>query len=487
MGRPRPRRRLSGSLRWPDEPAHHVPRRSARTAPGRRCAALVARWSSARAGRLLTGTPPSPDRPSTTVRVAVLPAERARALRSPREDALAALLAARAAAVRDHDRAAFAATLDDPTSGFGLRQLAQYDALAQLPLGTFSYGTPEPAPALSAERVAQLGPDAWVSRVAGRYSLAGFDTAPARVRVLLHRGAARQPAGGWSTTPTAAPRCSCGTCPKFTVVRSATTLVVGSRSGEPAASLPRPRRPRRQAGRGRLDRRPGTAALVLVVPATRRADGRAGRCRTRTQRRPGRGRDRRPVRPPGPGRGRPGGGQPRCLRDARSPAGKQVVVTHEATHVAIRATTNRPVPLWLSEGMADYVGYRDIGATRSRGRRRPARPGPRRQGSRGSLPAAADFDPARTTIAPSYNAAWLAVTRIVDRFGARRPGEVLPRGGRPTRRPTRSDPDATSPRLGRLRTRRPPSPRCWRYRAWQADRSPADLGRATLRARSAAG
>ena len=33
-----------------------------------------------------------------------------------------------------------------------VRQLELFDSLAQLPLGTFDYGTPEPAPALSAER-----------------------------------------------------------------------------------------------------------------------------------------------------------------------------------------------------------------------------------------------------------------------------------------------------------------------------------------------
>ena len=96
--------------------------------------------------------------------------------------------------------------------------------------------------------------------------------------------------------------------------------------------------------------------------------------------------------------------------------GQQVVVTHEATHVAIRATTDQPVPLWLSEGMADYVGYRDVGATRRQVAaallaKIRAGSGPK------ALPSAADFDPSRTTIAPSYNAAWLAVNRIVDRYG----------------------------------------------------------------------
>jgi hypothetical protein len=96
--------------------------------------------------------------------------------------------------------------------------------------------------------------------------------------------------------------------------------------------------------------------------------------------------------------------------------GRQVVVSHEATHVAIRATTDRPVPLWLSEGMADFVGYRNSGASRQEVAaalldRVRAGKGPT------ALPSAVDFDPARSTIAPSYNAAWLAVSRIADLYG----------------------------------------------------------------------
>jgi hypothetical protein len=96
--------------------------------------------------------------------------------------------------------------------------------------------------------------------------------------------------------------------------------------------------------------------------------------------------------------------------------GKQVVVTHEATHVAIRATTTRPVPLWLSEGMADYIGYRDVSASTEAVAsallaKVRAGKGPK------SLPDAAAFDPSRTTIGPNYNAAWLAVRRIAERWG----------------------------------------------------------------------
>ena len=329
-----------------------------------------------------------------------------------RDEAVTALLVARAQAVKSRDRAAFQATLDAPSSGVGLRQLAQFEALAQLPLATFAYGTPEPAPALSAERASQVGPEAFVTRVQGRYSLAGYDRAQREFEsqfTVVRRGSrwllADDSDGG--TQP------QLWDIPRFTVVKSTSTLVVGS---GPASRL----RPFLALGDTAVKRVKAvwtpawSASLVLVVPASAKQmaeqvgqeaanvaqvaavtdgpfdpQGRAGA-------------DRVVVNP--------------AAFATLQPRGRQVVVTHEATHVAIRATTNRPVPLWLSEGMADYVGYRDIGVgpqvvasallDRVRAGKVPAR-----------LPAAADFDPARTTIAPSYNAAWLAVTRLEERFG----------------------------------------------------------------------
>jgi hypothetical protein len=329
-----------------------------------------------------------------------------------REDELAELLAARAAAVRGHDRAAFAATLADPSSGFGLRQLAQYDALAKLPLKTFTYGTPEPAPELGADRLAVLGADAWVSRVMGSYSLAGYDTATREFEsyfTVVRRGTdwrlADDTDGGTQV--------QAWDLPSFTVVRSSTTLVMGT---GPASRL----RPYLTLGNLAVQRvdavwtAPWNSRLVLVVPAT------AAQMAEQV------GQDKDSVAQvaavtDGPFDARGRAGADRVVVNPTAFAtlqvrGRQVVVTHEATHVAIRATTDRPVPLWLSEGMADYVGYRDVGATRRQVAaallaRVRAGTGPK------ALPTAGDFDPSRTTIAPSYNAAWLAVNRIVDRYG----------------------------------------------------------------------
>lgn len=329
-----------------------------------------------------------------------------------REDALSALLSARAAAVRAHDRAAFAATLDDPKSGFGLRQLAQYDALAKLPLGSFAYGTPEPAPELGADRVAQLGPQAWVSRVAGHYSLAGYDTTTREFEsyfTVVRRDS------GWrlADDTDGGTQVQAWDLPAFTVVRSSTTLVMGS---GPASRL-RPYLALGTLAVRRVDAvwtAPWNSRLVLVVPRT------AGQMAEQV------GQDKDSVAQVAAVTDGPfdAGGRAGADRVVVNPGafatlesrGQQVVVTHEATHVAIRATTDRPVPLWLSEGMADYVGYRDVGATRRQVAaallaKVRAGKGPK------ALPAAGDFDPARTTIAPSYNAAWLAVNRIVDRYG----------------------------------------------------------------------
>ena len=104
---------------------------------------------------------------------------------------------------------------------------------------------------------------------------------------------------------------------------------------------------------------------------------------------------------------------------ALQPVGRRVVITHELTHLAVRSSTTRPVPDWLSEGMADYVGYSGLDLSRERVAAElltlvRAGEGPK------ALPTAADFDPAHNKIAPSYSGSWLAVSRLVDLYGQTR-------------------------------------------------------------------
>ncbi|MFB7500639.1 hypothetical protein ACFC09_39195 [Streptomyces sp. NPDC056161] len=103
--------------------------------------------------------------------------------------------------------------------------------------------------------------------------------------------------------------------------------------------------------------------------------------------------------------------------------GKQVVLTHETTHVATRAHTTPATPLWLSEGYADWIGYLGEGRTPTqvapeltravRAGRIPA-----------GLPADGDFaftaDPTR--LAQAYEGGWLACRMIAERWGEARLG-----------------------------------------------------------------
>ncbi len=101
-----------------------------------------------------------------------------------------------------------------------------------------------------------------------------------------------------------------------------------------------------------------------------------------------------------------------------SAAGRGIVLTHEATHVATRAATSDRTPLWLSEGFADWAAYRGTATT-------PAAAAPalgrvvRRGELPGGLPRNEDFafgaDP--EALARAYEGSWLACRTIAGRWG----------------------------------------------------------------------
>lgn len=96
--------------------------------------------------------------------------------------------------------------------------------------------------------------------------------------------------------------------------------------------------------------------------------------------------------------------------------GRQVVITHETTHVATGAATTATTPLWLSEGFADWTSYRTAGRTP-----RQIAPELARDVAAGripaSLPADDNFDSARSGLPQAYEGAWLACRLIADRWG----------------------------------------------------------------------
>ncbi|MEU4982121.1 hypothetical protein [Streptomyces sp. NPDC021969] len=98
--------------------------------------------------------------------------------------------------------------------------------------------------------------------------------------------------------------------------------------------------------------------------------------------------------------------------------GKQVVLTHETTHVATRADTTSATPLWLSEGYADWVGYRGSGRTAAQ-----AAPELADAVAEGRVPARLPtdedfgFTADAEALARAYEGGWLACRMIAEQWG----------------------------------------------------------------------
>ncbi|MEU6102564.1 hypothetical protein [Streptomyces flaveolus] len=98
--------------------------------------------------------------------------------------------------------------------------------------------------------------------------------------------------------------------------------------------------------------------------------------------------------------------------------GKQVVLTHETTHVATRVHTTAATPLWLSEGYADWVGYRADGREPSQAASELTRAVSEGRVP-GGLPTDEDFGftGEADELARAYEGGWLACRMIADQWG----------------------------------------------------------------------
>ena len=99
------------------------------------------------------------------------------------------------------------------------------------------------------------------------------------------------------------------------------------------------------------------------------------------------------------------------------PQGAQVVMSHEAVHVATRAAMS-DLPLWLLEGFADYVALRDVDLPLSTTAGQVIKQ-VRREGPPTHLPGPAEFDTTTTQLGAAYESAWLAC-RLLARTGGER-------------------------------------------------------------------
>jgi hypothetical protein len=101
--------------------------------------------------------------------------------------------------------------------------------------------------------------------------------------------------------------------------------------------------------------------------------------------------------------------------DGLGEEGSQIVMSHEATHVATDAATTS-LPMWLLEGFADYVALAHVdlpvSVTASQILAEVRRDGPPR-----TLPGENEFDPSSKTLGTSYESAWLACRLLAEEYG----------------------------------------------------------------------
>ncbi|GAB3281367.1 peptidase MA family metallohydrolase [Parasphingorhabdus pacifica] len=351
-----------------------------------------------------------------------LPLGRSATPLTSRTDAVRSLLSERAAAVRTRDEAAFLGSVDPKASSeFRESQRALFKNLVDVPLDEWHYeidgsDVVEPPP------LPDPAEDTWAPRVTLNYALTGVDSVPTRrsmAYVFAKRGDSWYLTGddlladqGRSTWRGPWDFAAC----RVRATRHG--LVIGHDENEPlvkrlsqlvdhsvaevtevwgpdwsqqAAVLLPGSRAELRAMVGPRFAVDGIAAVAVadhVDPARRRVEG------------------------------------PRIVFNHRTTEGLsgtalRVVLQHEITHLAARADTVDGAPMWMLEGFADYVGYRDSGLNfqeiapdlleQLRTEGRPT-----------SLPSNQDFHLAGRKLDLAYQQSWSVVSYIEERVGEQR-------------------------------------------------------------------
>lgn len=368
--------------------------------------------ATATAPILRGATTPSPSAPSTQ------DADEQRA--NARRIAIAALLERRAGAFLSRDRAAFAGTLDPLAAEFRRTQTVAFDNVAEVPFTGWEYEIVTPdAFELPGTRVVALGAVTFTAQVDLLYRITGHDIAPVRVAqyltFVLRDGAwyvaadtdgadagLRSPTQLWDLGPVSVVQ---GTHSIVMGIGSRDTLRAFARDADAAA-------PAVSAVWG--DAWPGRT--VVVVPGT------LAQMASLLGAEPGKYERIAAVTTGERGASASAAAADRVVvnPDAFRELGdleRRVVMVHEITHVASRASTRAWTPTWLSEGFADYIGYLDSGQTM-----RTAAPELRRDVKAGKAPTALPdgtaFETTRPDLPQAYEMGWLACRLIAEQWGA---------------------------------------------------------------------
>ncbi len=342
------------------------------------------------------------------------------------------MLDQRAAAVRNRDTGAFLASVDPRAAGYRAEQRRMFANLARVPLAAWSYELVR-TDAFGLPAVVGADGRRVAAEVRLRYRLTGYDSAPVtavqyltftdrggRWRISSDSdgavGGRRSARQLWDQGP-------------VEVVRGRHSLVLGVGRGTAAlrelaertdAAVPAVGRawPGKWAGRVVVEAPQSLERMAELLNATDPAGYRGIAAVTTGESGPAPAApaDRVVVNPEAYGE--------------LSETGRQVVLTHETTHVATRTDTTSATPMWLSEGFADWAAYR--------GGSRPAATAPElahavAKGAPPSrLPADGDFRFSRSArqLARAYEGGWLACRMIADKWGERTLGAFYRAVGR---------------------------------------------------------
>jgi hypothetical protein len=330
---------------------------------------------------------------------------------------LQALLAQRSTAVLGRDLTGWLAMVDASDPRFVAEQRATFEALRQLPFTRWHYqlGTPLPAATAGAfsahvQLAYRLAGD---GRDISRDELLRFVRTTSGWRLAAEQSGATQPADLWDLGPIA-------------VSRGSRSLVIGAAGRGPELAV---LASELDAAAATVDAVWGTGwprTVVALVPQDLSAMARVLGPEHSA------GLDQLAAVTTGEFDVRTASGPlPRPTADRLvinaddfagfGSIGRAVVLTHETTHLATRASSPQSPPLWLQEGFADYVAYRGSGLSRQaiasdlldrvRAGHLP-----------GGLPAADEFDASPGPAGPAYEGSWLAVDLIARLRG---PAAVL--------------------------------------------------------------
>lgn len=341
------------------------------------------------------------------------------ALPAPSAVTVNSLLQRRSRAVLAHDRTAFLATVDPSGQAFRAGQEVLFDNLAKVPLASWKESLADTRPAVAAD-------DGWTARLRLSYRLRGFDRRDLVYTEYLTFDRSR--GAGWVVSGDGAahglrddPQIWSGG--RLDVVRGRRSLVLAEGGGLDGADARAHTAELRDIAR-RLDTGVGIVSgvvgdrwarqVVALVPATeQKAEELAGDVRnlgdiaalaTITGDGGGHaiGEDRVVITPTAFGR--------------LNALGRHVVLTHELVHVAMGGARDGHTPMWLIEGLADYVGYKNTGVpTKAAGRELA------RLIASGGMPVAppgrTEFEGSGDRLSAAYEEAWLACRMVAERYG----------------------------------------------------------------------